>query len=474
MNKQLPIKVNAILNIFKQVLNVAFPLITFPYVSRVLLDENYGKYSFSITIINYFMLLASLGIATYAVREGAKIRDNYSVFQKFASQIFSINIITTLISLFLLAAITIFWPKLNSYWCLILVQSFQILATTIGADWVNTIYEDFLYITIRYIVCQLLGLAAIFLFVRKVDDYVIYAGIMTATVVFANLFNVWYIRRYVSLHFTCHMSIAKHLPPSLFLFANALAISIYVNIGTTLLGIFRDDSTVGVYSFAVKVYGIAKNILNAIVVVAIPRLSLLSESDPTKFKQMVTQILSAILLLMIPMICGIIVLSPDLSLLLGGEAFVRSSGVLQILGMAIVPAVISCLISNGVLIIYGKEKLCLISTAVAAVVNLVSNLCFTPFWGSYGAAVSTVVAELLACILSCFFAAKYYLLSIKSAIVVPIIIECCIIVLLAILLDFWFNSLLKVVMCVCISCFLYFFVILLSGNKNFFILNKKC
>ena len=171
------LSLNAFLNTIRNILNMVFPIITFPYVSRILGAHNLGIYNFSNTYVNYFLLLAALGINTYAIREGAKYRDNREEINKFVGQIFSINLVATVISYLLLASTLILFNELKMYAICILVFSIQIIFTTIGVEWIYSIYEDYAYITIRSIVFKILSIILLFIFVKKPDDYLIYAGI---------------------------------------------------------------------------------------------------------------------------------------------------------------------------------------------------------------------------------------------------------------------------------------------------------
>ena len=150
--KNKSIKVNAALNVTKQLCKVIFPLITMPYVTRVLQTSGYGKYNFGSSIVSYFILLAGLGISDYSIREGARVRDDKAKFQKFSEEVFTINLLSTIVSYAVLFALLLFSKKLLDYRLLIIVQSIPIILNTLGCDWVNSVYEDFFYITVRYIV----------------------------------------------------------------------------------------------------------------------------------------------------------------------------------------------------------------------------------------------------------------------------------------------------------------------------------
>ena len=143
------LKLNAFLNGLRSLLSVVFPLITFPYISRVLSVSGIGKYNFSNSVVSYFLLIAGLGISSYAVREGAKYRNDKHKINSFANEIFTINVCSALIAYICLFFCLIVFTKLHSYFACILIYSIQIGFSVISVDWLFTIYEDFAYITIR-------------------------------------------------------------------------------------------------------------------------------------------------------------------------------------------------------------------------------------------------------------------------------------------------------------------------------------
>ena len=170
-NKSLGI--NAFLNVIRSSLSVIFPLITYPYAFRILHAENMGKIDFSNSIISYFSLIAVLGVSSYAVREGAKVRDSRKKIDELSSEIFSINVVTTIISYTLLVLFVAASDKIQPYSELIFLLSLSIAFTTLGIDWINTIYEDFLFITVRSIITHILSLVLLFVLVKHEDDYYI-------------------------------------------------------------------------------------------------------------------------------------------------------------------------------------------------------------------------------------------------------------------------------------------------------------
>ena len=162
---------NALYSGIRTVCSMVFPLITYPYAARVLLQDNLGKVSFAQSIVSYFALIAALGVSTYAVREGAGYRENREKIDEFGSQIFTINMVSTVIAYGLLLLLTLVWPWLQGYLALIAVQSVSIIGTTIGVDWVYNIYEDYGYITARTIVVQVISAVLLFVLVHQPNDY---------------------------------------------------------------------------------------------------------------------------------------------------------------------------------------------------------------------------------------------------------------------------------------------------------------
>lgn len=387
---------NALYSGIRTVSTMLFPLVTYPYVTRVLLADNLGKVDFSISIISYFTLIAGLGISNYATREGARVRNDRSKLDQFSSEVFTINMGSTLVAYVLLAALFVAWPHLHGYGLLIAIQSATLIGTTIGVEWLYTLSEDFGYITARTLVVQVLSAVLLFTLVKEPSDYVLYAGITVFSAVGANVFNFVRSRKYARIRLVWGFDAKRHLIPMLVLFGNALASSIYINIDVTLLGVMRGDYEVGLYSVAVKIYKLVKQLLNAIVMVSIPRLSLyVGEQDHERYQGLLGSILHALLVTVLPVILLLFLLSDYVVLIVGGEAFAASAPSLRILCLALAPAVFAAFVVNSILLPNRGERLILTSTIVGAVVNFLLNLAIIPQFGANGAAITTGIAEVM-------------------------------------------------------------------------------
>ena len=404
--KQKSIGINAILNAIKACLSIIFPLITFPYATRILGVDNIGKVNYSQSIEHYFALIAILGITTYAIREGAKLRDNKEKLQAFSNEIFSLNIVTTFFSYVLLILFVFISTKMKEYRLLILLQSLSILFTTIGIDWINTIYEDFLFITIRSILTNILSIVALFLFVKTPNDYYIYAMLSVMTNAVIAISNFFYSRKYTKIKIVFKKSIFTHLKSTIVFFANSLSISIYVNSDVTMLGWMCGDYFVGIYAVAVKVYNIIKTILASIYAVAIPRLSYYyGNNDLLKFKELFTNIVMYLSLLILPCMAGLIGVSKEVVLILSGNEYIEAMHTLQILSVALLFAIFGGAITNCLNIPFKKELINMKATLISAIANVVLNLYFIPTFKQNGAAITSVISEIIV-LLICFLSFK--------------------------------------------------------------------
>ena len=387
---------NALYSGIRTVCSMVFPLITYPYAARVLLQDNLGKVSFAQSIVSYFALIAALGVSTYAVREGAGYRENREKIDEFGSQIFTINMVSTVIAYGLLLLLTLVWPWLQGYLALIAGQSVSIIGTTIGVDWVYNIYEDYGYITARTIVVQVISAVLLFVLVHQPNDYVVYAGITVFANVGANIFNFIRARRYVTLCLTWKFDPKRHLGPIFVLFGNAVAITIYVNTDVTILGIMRTDAEVGLYSVAVKVYTIIKSLLNALVTVSLPRLSLFkSNGCAEEYSDLLTTILRGLLVTMLPVLAMLFLMAHYVIAIVGGAGYEASVVPLRILCFAAVPSLLAAYVTTSILLPNHREDCVLKSTLVGAFVNFALNLVFIPWLGMVGAAITTLIAEAL-------------------------------------------------------------------------------
>jgi O-antigen/teichoic acid export membrane protein len=404
--KQHSLGVNAVLNAINSALRIVFPLVAYPYAFRILHKDGIGKVNYASSIINYFVLIAGLGIATYAIREGAKIRDDRSKFNSFCNEVFSINILSTIISYALLAVLIIVSSGLRGYTPILLVYSLTIILTTIGVDWINTIYEDFLYITFRSIFSYIISLLLLFIFVRTAEDIIAYSFITVIQLAFVAIVNFFYCRRYVHVRIVRKLNLKKHLKPVLLIFANSVATTIYVNSDTTMLGIMTTDSYVGLYTVSVKIYSVIKTILAAFYSATVPRISYyLGIGENEKVKKTFTNIFSDVTVILLPCAVGLAALSKEIILIMGGAEYEEATLTLQILSVSLIGAIFGGLITYALNIPLRREKYNVIATVTSAGINIGLNFIMIPLFKQNGAAITTAISEFFVFIF-CFFTLK--------------------------------------------------------------------
>lgn len=420
------LKINAILNGIKSLLQVIFPLITFPYVSRVLGVEYVGKYNFATSIVNYFLLLAALGISTYAVREGARKREDKRIFNNFAGEIFTINIISTVVSYLLLLGCLLTVRSLSSYKNLIFILSLQIFFTTIGVEWIYVIYEDYFFITIRNIAFQIVSLVLLFVFVHTPDDLNKYALLTVISGAGANIINLVYSRKYCQIKLIFNRNLISHIKPVFILFGMAVTVTIYVNSDITILGFFCGEFTVGIYSVSVKIYTVLKSISSALLVVSIPRISaMIGEGNGEKIEVLGNSIYKTFVTYIMPIITGIIILRKEIILIVSGENYLAATSSLALLSLALFVCIGAGFWSQCVMIPLKMEKTVFFATLLSAVINIGLNFVLIPVWEEKAAAITTIIAEGIVFIICRMIGRKHIAINGMREISGKIILGCC-------------------------------------------------
>ena len=394
------VKKNTFSNIIKTLSTIVFPLITFPYSSRVLGAESIGKVNFGSSIVSYFSLIATLGITAYAVRECSKIKSDKEKLSETASEIVSINLCTTLISYLILFVCLLLFPKFHDYRLLIGIQSSTIILGVLGADWLNTTMEDFKYITIRTFAFQLISLILLFTFVHKPEDYLNYALISVLSSSGSNILNIFYRRRYCKVRFTIKMNWKRHFLPIMSLFAMLLSQSILNHLDTTMIGFLKDDTEVGIYTTAVKVINIVTQVTVSITWVLMPKITLaFSQKDYETINNILKYALEFTTVVGIPSIVGLNFMSKEIILTIAGDEYVSSSGCLMVLTISMFFGFISNIYGNLILLASSREKRFTFACILSAVINAVTNLFFIPFLGALGASITTAISSAIIAII---------------------------------------------------------------------------
>lgn len=402
-------------------LNIIFPLITLPYASRVIGAAGIGKVNFSNSIANYFLIIASLGIPLYGIREVAKIRDNSEKLSKIFTEIFLINSISTIISIILYYVMILNVNYFSNNKLLFIVSGFSIFLNIANIDWLYQGLEEYKYIALRSIIFKVISLICLFTFVKTKDDYITYALINILAIGGNNIINIINIRKFTSFSFK-NLEFNKHIKPITTLLSIQLAVNIYINLDTTMLGILSGDDKVGYYTSASRVNKIIVTVITSVSTILLPRLSYyIEKNNMDEFKRIINKAIKVLILLNIPAMIGTIFLSNEIITVLFGKEFMPSIMTMRIMSPLIIILSIGNLFGQQILMTIGRENELLKSVVIGAIINFTFNFILIPNMNQNGAAISTVIAEFFVMLVQVKIALKYIKVKIDKNFIINII-----------------------------------------------------
>ena len=403
MAKQKSLKINFIMNAILTMSSFIFPLITFPYVSRVLMPAGMGKVNFATSVINYFSMIAQLGIPTYGIRACAIVRDDREKLTRTAHELLIINIVMSIISYLGLFLALAFVPRLQSEHTLYIIVSFTIILTTIGMEWLYKALEQYTYITVRSLIFKAISVVAMLLLIHSKDDYLLYGAITIFAASASNILNFINIHRYIGLKPVGNYNIKRHLKPVLVFFSMSVATTIYTNLDTVMLGFMKNDAEVGYYTAAVKIKGILVSIVTSLGTVLLPRASYyIEQGEIERFNFLSKKAFNFVCLLATPLVIYFIIFAKQGILLLSGKAYGPAVLPMQLIIFTVLFIGISNITGIQILVPLGYERIVLLSEIVGAITDLIINFILIPSLASSGAAIGTLVAEAIVLLVQYF------------------------------------------------------------------------
>lgn len=391
--KDKSLKLNFIFYCIKSAMALVFPLVSFPYASRILDVENIGKVQYCTSVTSYLTLIAGLGISSYAIRESAKIKQDRSRFSQLILEIFSINIISTCIAyLLLFTGITL--HLFDGYIPVILTCSLATLCNTLSVEWIYQSQEEYVYISIRTIITQLLAIIFLFVFVRNTSDTIAYSLVL----VFASggycLVNFFGALKYIDFHQKYTLRPQKHIKNILIMFSTTIASSIYLNLDVLMIRFFTDNYHVGLYSAATNISIALRGILNSVSAVLMPRLSYYrSQEKQDEYNFLLQKGLHFSIMLALPCAVGVTSLSAEIILLINGSKYLGATTACCILAFNMIFSVLDNVIYTQILIPNGAEGEGCKGTFLGAISNFIFNAIAIPLYGIEGAAIASLLAE---------------------------------------------------------------------------------
>lgn len=398
------VKYNFIMNAILTVAGIIFPLITFPYISRVLLVEGSGKVAFATSVVTYFTMFASLGIPTYGVRACAIVRDNKEKLSKTVQELLIISGGTTLLTYIVFGVSLFVIPEFAQERTLLLIVGLGIGLNTIGVQWLYNALEQYSYITTCSILFKVIGMILMFLLVKESSDYQIYGGVYVIASFGSYVLNFICLRKFVTFQKTGTYQFKQHLKHIMVFFAMSAGASIYLNLDVVMLRFLQSNEAVGYYNAGIKVKTVLVTCVTSLGTVLLPRLSYYIETaDKKAFQLMVGKAFRFVFVAASAVTVYFSIFARESILLLSGEAFLPAVGPMMILMPTVLLIGLSNVTGIQILTPNGREREVMYSIWGGAILDFVLNLIVIPKFSANGAALSTLLAEGMVLLLQCWF-----------------------------------------------------------------------
>lgn len=474
---------NFIFSLINQLLAVILPLITGPYVARVLGAVGNGQYSYASSVAQYFVVFASLGFISYGQREIAKVNNDINERSKLFWELVLARLVPTLFSFFVYLLLG-FYNLLNiSDWLLMLVVSFNILGVSLDISFFFQGMEEFKIITIRTIIVRIISIIMIFTLVKSANDIWLYALCIAVSTVGSNIFMWLNLRKYLTKVSFKQLKIKRHIKPVLLLFLPNVAITLYTVLDKTMINLltqgtqdFKDYNN-GCYEQAYKINSIALVFVTVISPIYQSRNSnLLQNNDVEAFNRNINVAENYVWHISLPLVAGFIVLSSNLTSWFFGEGYDDVPILMIIMSFRFIFSGFYEIFGSQILLVKGMEKYISISTWIAAITNVILNCILIYFTGAIGAAIATAVCELANCLFVLYICCKRHFISLQMLFkkaIKPMIATLIMFGVIFAIQYFWDYSILSFIIITLTGVFVYGIILLiLKDDFAFFALNK--
>ena len=396
--------------IYSSILTISgylFPLLTFPYVTRVLGVNNIGICDFVDSIVQYFIIFSMMGVSTVGIREVAKAKSNREELSKTYSSLIVLNLLFTFIAIGILFLCIPFVTKMQCYSEMFYIGAAKILANSLLIEWLYKGLENFRYITVRTVIVRSIYVLSVFLFVKEAEDYDIYFFLTTMMFVVNAVVNVAYSRNFVDFRFR-NIAFRPYIKSYIVLGVYMILTNLYTTFNVMYLGFVTDERQVGFYTTATKLYASIMSFFTAFTGVMMPRMSsLLSEGKIDEFRRMTTKSVEVLLAFAMPMIIISEICAPQIINVIAGTGFEGS-----IMPMRIVMPLMLIIGYEQIIIIQmltpmKKDSAILTNSIIGASVSIIFNILVVSRYGSNGTAAVWVVSEISVLLSAQYFVAKY-------------------------------------------------------------------
>ncbi|WP_436629413.1 flippase [Latilactobacillus sakei] len=383
---------NYLYNVFYQVFVLLVPLITMPYIARVLGPTGVGINSFTNSNTQYFILIGSIGVSLYGNRQIAYYRDDKAKTSQIFWEVFLMRMITILVAL---VAFFIFLGIEKSYHEAYLMQAILIVAAAFDISWFFMGYENFKVTVLRNMIVKILSLVCIFVFVRGKDDLALYIAVLSASQLIGNITLFPYLKRYIDLPNWRELKIWQHFKPSMVLFVPQIATQVYLILNKTMVGKMVSVEAAGFYDNSDKIVKMVLAIVTATGTVMLPRVAnTFAKGDHEQVKKYLYQSFDFVSAVSIPMMFGIAAIAPKFATMFFGEEFSSVGPLMMTESLVILFIAWSNVLGIQYLLPTGRNKEFTMSVTVGAVINIFLNIPMILLMGTIGAMIATVISEI--------------------------------------------------------------------------------
>ena len=384
-----------------------FPLITYPYITRVLGVDKIGICNFVDSIINYGILISMMGMTTLGIREIAQAKDDKKKLSSVFTSLVTLNFITSLLIILILLGVTPFVEKFHDYQKLFYIGAAKILFNALMVEWLYTGLENFRFITLRSLIFKVIYVLSIFAFIKCSEDYVKYFAINTSLIIVNSLANILYSKKFVQFSFR-NLHLKKYLVPFFLLGIYMLLTSMYTSFNVAYLGFACGTVEVGYYTTAVKLYTLILAFITAFTNVMMPRMSsLLAEEKRDDFLRLINKSVDVLMAFVVPMVIIGFVFSESIIRIIAGTGFEGAIIPMRIIMPLLLVIGYEQILVIQILMPLKKDKSILVNSVFGALVGLTLNFLIVPLLNSSGSAIVWVSSELTVLLFSQYYVSKY-------------------------------------------------------------------
>lgn len=381
---------NFLYNAVYQMLIFIIPFVLTPYISRVLGVSMVGVYSYTYSIISYFMLFSMLGINNYASRKIAKCSENTKQLNYTFCSIYYFQLITFFITFLIYIVFLIFFQYDQKN--IMFVQSLFLISSLFDINWLFFGLEKFKITVSRNIIIKLLSMILVFIFVKTPNDLWKYTLIMSGSTLLSQLYLWIFLKKEITLVRVLKKDILSNLKPCLILFIPVISYSIYRVMDKTMIGAIASSVELGNYESAEKITNIPMSFVTALGTVMLPHMSKISLKD---IEKNIYSSFELSFFIVCPMFVCLEIIAGSFSNIFFGSEFTEAGNIIRILMVTTIFSAISNVVRTNYLIPAQKDTIYVKSTIYGAIVNLIFNSLFIRKYGAYGACIGTIAAELI-------------------------------------------------------------------------------